>query len=147
MMMRVAFLVVTLTASLCMPVHADEGNHRFTVALPADRPDATRTHLVLEGVTLPGNRPLKLRVTTVTETQQTVVLGSAGIVAERRTRSEPRRLPIFRIDVTESLKALPKRRESTQHLTIDIQAVDGRNAPLTDVDWSAENVRLETHHP
>ena len=81
MMMRVAFLVVTLIASLCMPVHADEGNHRFTVALPADRPDATRIHLVLEGVTLPGNRPLKLRVTTVTEAQQTVVLGSAGIVA------------------------------------------------------------------
>ena len=130
-----------------MPVHADEGNHRFTVALPADRPDATRIHLVLEGVTLPGNRPLKLRVTTVTETQQTVVLGSAGHGAERRTRSGPPRRPKISNEVTQSQKARPKRRESTQHLTIDIQAVDGRNAPLTDVDWSAENGRRDTHHP
>ncbi len=141
---RVVFLVLSLIASLSMPAHADEEKHHFTVALPAQWEDATRIRLVLEGLTVPGDRPLKLRVTTVTDEQQTMVLGSAGIVAERRTRSEPQLLPTFRIDVTQSLKALPKRREGEQHLTIEIQAVDGRNVPLTDIDWSAENVRLET---
>jgi hypothetical protein len=133
-------------ASLTMPAYADEGTHRFTVALPAQWHDATKVRLVLEGVTVPGNRPLKLRVTTVTDERHILVLGSAGIVAVRPTMSEPRRLPPLLIDVTKSLKALPERREGAQNLTIEILAVDGRNDPLTDLDWSAENVRLEATH-
>ncbi|MGZ9274700.1 MAG: hypothetical protein ACXW34_08160, partial [Nitrospira sp.] len=70
--------MLSLIASLSMPAHADEEKHHFTVALPAQWQDATRIRLVLERVTAPGDRPFKLRVTTVTEEQQILVLGSAG---------------------------------------------------------------------
>lgn len=52
-----------------------------------------------------------------------------------------------RIHLTQSLKALPKRHEDAQHVTIEIQEVDGHNVPLRDLHWSIDNVRLETKHP
>lgn len=141
---RVVFLVLSLIASLSMPAHADEEKHHLTVALPAQWQDATRIRLVLERVTAPGDRPFKLRVTTVTEEQQILVLGSAGIVAVRPTMSEPRRLPALRIDVTRALKLLTTHLADAQNVTIAIQAVDRRNDPLAGFTWSAERVWLET---
>jgi hypothetical protein len=143
-MMRVVALALTLLAGLSMPVVAGEGPHRFTVALPVGWRDAPRIHLVLEGVTVPGNRPLKLRATTVTDEPRNIVLGSAGIVAVRPTMAEPRRLPTLRIDVTRALKQLSERQDRSQSLTIDLQAVDGQNNPLTNLEWSVELVRFDT---
>ncbi len=141
---RVVFLVLSFITSLSMPSHADEEKHHFTVALPAQWQHATGIRLVLEGVTVPGDRPLKLRVTTITEEQQILVLGSAGIVAVRPTMSGPRRLPTLLIDVTQALKLLTTQLANAQSVTVAIQAVDRRNEPLAGVTWSAERLRLET---
>ncbi|MEX5213525.1 MAG: hypothetical protein NW703_05120 [Nitrospiraceae bacterium] len=143
-MRRVVALALTFLAGLSIPVVAGGGPHRFTVALPVGWQDAPRIHLVLEGVIVPGNRPLKLRVTTVTDEPRHIVLGSAGIVAVRPTMAEPRRLPSLLIDVTRSLKKLPRRGEGALSLTLDLQAVDGQNNPLTDLEWSVELVRFDT---
>jgi hypothetical protein len=37
--------------------------------------------LVLKGVTVPGNQPLKFRITTTAEDQREVFLGSVGVEA------------------------------------------------------------------
>ena len=102
---RAAFLALSFITSLSMPIHADEENHHFTVALPAQWQHADEIQLVLEGVTVPGDQPFKLRVTTTTEDQQSLLLGSAGIVAAGRTKSGPRHLPALLIDVTPSTEA------------------------------------------
>ncbi len=144
---QVAFTTLFLIASFCMPVHADEGNPRFTLALPPASSDASRIHLVLEGVTVPGDQPLKLRVISVTDRHQTVVLGSAGIVAARPTMSEPRRLPLIRLDVTQALKTITGGRERTPQVIIEVEALDGHNLPLKDLRWSIDRVRLEMKSP
>jgi hypothetical protein len=41
------------------------------------------------------------------------------------------------------MKELPERREGASSLTIDLQAVDGQNNPLADLEWSVERVRLD----
>jgi hypothetical protein len=141
---RAAFLALSFITSLSMPIHADEENHHFTVALPAQWQHANRIRLVLEGVTVPGDRPLKLRVTAITEEQQSLVLGSAGIVAAGRPKSGPRHLPALLIDVTQALKLLTTQLANAQSVTVVIQAVDRRNERLAGVTWSAERLRLET---
>ena len=53
----------------------------FVVPVPTNWSNATRIRLVLEGVTVPGNVPLKLRVTAVSQGGQEEFVGSTGIEA------------------------------------------------------------------
>lgn len=132
-----------MIASMCAMAHADREYQSFVVPLPAEWKAATRIRLVLEGVTVPGNRPLKFRVTTTEEDQREVFLGSVGIEALGRSESKARRLPTLRIDITQSLKEFLKNRGGARSLELRIQPVNGRNNPIQDLKWSTDNVRLE----
>ena len=71
------------------------------------------------------------------------MLGSAGIVGDRSVGSAPRRLPTLLIDVTRPLGSLADRLVTQSAITIRLETVDGRNAPLKELDWSVQSVRLE----
>lgn len=143
-MLRRAALLSLAMIRLVAPVHADGDSALLVVPLPLEWKDAARIRLVLEGLTVPGNRPLKLRVTTATADQREVFLGSAGIEALGPRESGARRVPDFRLDITRALKRFLENRRSAPTLELRIQPVDGRNNPLPDVKVSIGTVRLET---
>lgn len=132
--------VIVLAA---LTVHAEEGPHRFSVDLPTGWQEASHLRLVLEGMTVAGEQPFKLRAAAILEGAEPVMLGSAGIVGDRSVGSAPRRLPTLLIDVTRPLGKLADRLGTQPAITIRIEAVDGRNASLRDLDWSVQSVRLE----
>lgn len=72
-----------------------------------------------------------------------MLLGSAGIVGDRSVGSAPRRLPTLLIYVTRPLSSLADRLATQSAVTISIEAVDGRNTPLRELDWSVQSARLE----
>ena len=78
--------------------------------VPTNWQSATHIRLVLEGVTVPGNIPLKLRVVSLSQEGQEVFVGSTGIEALGRDQSEPRHLPVLPLDVTRSLRRLLENR-------------------------------------
>ncbi len=126
-----------------LAVHAEEGPHRFSVDLPTGWQQASHVRLVLEGLTVAGGQPFKLRAAAIIEGADPVMLGSAGIVGDRSVGSAPRRLPTLLIDVTRPLGSLADRLVTQPAITIRIEAVDGRNVPVGGLDWSAQSVRLE----
>lgn len=132
--------VIVLAA---LTVHAEEGPHRFSVDLPTGWQEASHLRLVLEGMTVAGEQPFKLRAAAILEGAEPVMLGSAGIVGDRSVGPAPRRLPTLLIDVTRPLGKLADRLGTQPAITIRIEAVDGRNASLRDLDWSVQSVRLE----
>ncbi|MFZ1816349.1 MAG: hypothetical protein WAU44_00320 [Nitrospira sp.] len=126
-----------------LTVQAEEGPHRFSVALPTGWQQASHVRLVLEGLTVAGGQPFKLRAAAIIEGAEPVSLGSAGIVGDRSVGSAPRRLPTLLIDVTRPLGSLADRLVTQPAITIRIEAVDGRNVRMGGLDWSAQSVRLE----
>jgi hypothetical protein len=92
-----------------LTVHAEEGPHRFSVDLPTGWQQASHLRLVLEGMTVAGGQPFKLRAAAILEGAEPVMLGSAGIVGDRSVGSAPRRLPTLLIDVTRPLGKLADR--------------------------------------
>lgn len=103
-----------------------------------------RILLVLEDVTVPGDQPLKLRVTTIADkSEDEVFLASTGIEAISPSESEPQHLNVLRFDISRSLKQFLARETAPKELDIRIQPVDGRNKPLAEVKWSTGRVRLE----
>jgi hypothetical protein len=112
-----------------LAVHAEEGPHRFSVDLPTGWQQASHVRLVLEGMTVAGGQPFKLRAAAIVEGAEPVLLGSAGIVGDRSVGSAPRRLPTLLIDVTRPLGSLADRLVTQPAITIRIEAVDGRNVP------------------
>lgn len=139
---RISWLTsVMLLAALT--VQAEEGPHRFSVDLPTRWQQAAHVRLVLEGMTVAGGQPFKLRAAAIIEGAEPVMLGSAGIVGDRSVGSAPRRLPTLLIEVTRPLGSLADRLGTQPAITIRIEAVDGRNAPLKQLDWSVQSVRLE----
>jgi hypothetical protein len=71
--------VIVLAA---LTVHAEEGPHRFSVDLPTGWQEASHLRLVLEGMTVAGEQPFKLRAAAILEGAEPVMLGSAGIVGD-----------------------------------------------------------------
>jgi len=130
-----------------LTVQAEEGPHRFSVDVPSGWQQASHVRLVVEGMTVAGGQPFKLRAAAIIEGAEPVILGSAGIVGDRSMGSAPRRLPTLLIDVTRPLDSLADRLGTQPAITIRIEAVDGRNAPLRDLDWSVQSVRLERSGP
>lgn len=128
---------------MCALAHADDKPQRFVVSLPEEWKNVTRILLVFEDVTVPGNVPLKLRVTTTGQDGGEAFLGSTGIEALGRNESKQRHLPAVRLDITRSLKRFLANHSSTGKLEIYVQPVDGRNNAIRDVGWSAAKVRLE----
>jgi hypothetical protein len=126
-----------------LTVHAEQGPHRFSVDLPTGWQQASHVRLVLEGLTVAGGQPFKLRAAAIIEGADPVMLGSAGIVGDRSVGSAPRRLPTLLIDVTRPLGSLADRLVTQSAITIRLETVDGRNAPLKELDWSEQSVRLE----
>ena len=126
-----------------LTVHAEQGPHRFSVDLPSGWQQASHVRLVLEGMTVAGGQPFKLRAAAIIEGAEPVILGSAGIVGDRSMGSAPRRLPTLLIDVTRHLASLADRLVTQSAITIRLETVDGRNAPLKELDWSVQSVRLE----
>lgn len=118
---------------------------RFVVPVPANWSNATRIRLVLEEVTVPGNVPLKLRVTAVSQGGQEEFVGSTGIEALGRDESKPHELPLVQLDVTRSLRRLLEGRPEEKTIELRIQAVDGRNNPIPNLKWSCKAARLEIH--
>ncbi len=141
-MTRISWLAgIVILAALA--VQAEVGPHRFSVDLPTGWQQAPHVRLVLEGMTVAGGQPFKLRAAAIIEGAEPVMLGSTGIVGDRSVESAPRRLPTLLIDVTRPLHSLADRLASQQAITIHLEAVDGRNAPLKQLDWSVQSVRLE----
>lgn len=126
-----------------LTVQAEEGPHRFSVDLPTGWQQASHVRLVLEGMTIAGGQPFKLRAAAIIEGAEPVLLGSAGIVGDRSVGSAPRRLPTLLIEVTRPLRSLADRLATQSVVTIRIEAVDGHNASLRELDWSVQSVRLE----
>jgi hypothetical protein len=114
----------------------------FMLPVPTNWQSATHIRLVLEGVTAPGNIPLKLRVTTLGKDGQEVFIGSMGIEALGRDESELRHLPVLQLDVTRSLKQLLGSHVGENQIQLRIQAVDGRNRPIPGLKWSCDKVHL-----
>ncbi|MGB4887394.1 MAG: hypothetical protein WBP05_07000, partial [Nitrospira sp.] len=108
-----------------LTVQAEEGPHRFSVALPTGWQQASHVRLVLEGLTVAGGQPFKLRAAAIIEGAEPVSLGSAGIVGDRSVGSAPRRLPTLLIDVTRPLGSLADRLVTQSAITIRLEAVDG----------------------
>ncbi|MBX3346312.1 MAG: hypothetical protein KF806_13360 [Nitrospira sp.] len=139
---RISWLTSVMILA-ALTVHAEEGPHRFSVDLPTGWQQASHVRLVLEGMTVAGGLPFKLQAAAIIEGAEPVILGSAGIVGDRSVGSAPRRLPTLLIDVTRPLGSLADRLVTQPAITIHLEAVDGRNAPLKELDWSVQSVRLE----
>jgi hypothetical protein len=116
----------------------------FALPVPTDWLSATRIRLVLEGVTVPGNVPLKLRVTSTSQDGKEVFVASTGIEALGRDESKAHYLPILQLDVTRSLRRVLENRISEKNIELRIQPVDGRSNPIPGLKWSCDNARLET---
>jgi hypothetical protein len=124
---------------------AKDNETQFVLPVPEDWQTATRIRLVLDGVTVPGNVPLKVRVTSKGQDGQEVFIGSAGIEALGRDKSQARPLPILQLDVTRSLRRLLENRVGEKKtIELRIQPVDGRSNPIPGLKWSCERARLET---
>jgi hypothetical protein len=117
----------------------------FVVPVPTNWSNATRIHLVLEGVTVPGNVPLKLRVTAVSQGGQEEFVGSTGIEALGPDESKLHELPVLQLDVTRSLRRLLESRPEEKTIELRIRAVNGRNNPIPGLKWSCNTARLEIH--
>lgn len=117
----------------------------LVVPVPTNWSDAGRIRLVLEGVTVPGNVPLKLRVTTVSQGSQEEFVGSTGIEALGHDESKPHELPVVQLDVTRSLKRILESRPEEKTIEFHVQPVDGRNNPIPGLKWSCNAARLEIH--
>ena len=129
--------------SILAAVPAADDPQRFIVTLPEHWQEA-KVRLVIEGVRVPGNVPLKLRVTAMGEDNKEVFLGSVGVEAIGPSHTESRQLQTLRLDVTRSLKRFLEHQPSRRDVGLLIRAVDGRNNPIHDLKWSVEAVRLET---
>jgi hypothetical protein len=116
---------------------------RFVVSVPTNWLNATRIRLVLNQVIVPGNVPLKLRVTAVSGAGQEEFLGSTGIEALGPTESKPHELAVVQLDVTRSLKRLLGTRPDEKIIELHIQPVDGRNNPIPGLKWSYNTARFE----
>ena len=114
----------------------------FVLPVPANWQSAIHIRLILAGTTVPGNVPLKLRVTSLSQDGQEVFIGSTGIEALGRDESKPRHLPLLRLDVTRSLRRLLENR-GEKNIELRIQAVDARNNPIPGLKWSCDKARLE----
>ena len=117
----------------------------FVVPVPTNWSNATRIRLVLEGVTVPGNVPLKLRVTAVSQGGKEEFVGSTGIEALGPDESKLHELPVLQLDVTRSLRRLLESRPEEKTIELHIQAVNGRNNPIPGLKWSCNTARLEIH--
>lgn len=115
----------------------------FAVHIPANWANATRLRLIFEEVTVPGNVPLKLRVTAVTQGGQEEFVGSTGIEALGRDEFKPHELLLVQLDVTRSLRELLKDHPEKKTIDLRVQAVDGRNNPIPKLKWSYNKARLE----
>jgi hypothetical protein len=122
---------------------AKDVSRGFPVPVSAQLKGAARIRLVILGVTVPGNQPLKLRVTTRKSDGQEVFLGSIGIVALAPSEKRPRSLPPLRLDVTRTLQRFLDSQAAATELKLIITPVDGRNRPLPQLEWSVDGVRLE----
>lgn len=141
-MWRCAVLLLAVMVYLSSALAKDSEPLLFVLPVPTDWQSATSIRLVLEGVTVPGNVPLKLRVTTMSRDGQEVFVGSTGIEALGRDESKPRPLPLLQLDVTRSLRRLLESRAGEKNIELRIQAVDGRNNPIPDLKWSCDKARL-----
>jgi hypothetical protein len=135
-------LLATMVCISCASATGDSGSSIFVVSVPTNWANAARIRLVLEGATVPGNIPLKLRVTT-SQGEQEMFIGSTGIEALGPDESKPRHLPLLMLDVTRSIKRLLESRPGGKRIEVRIQPVDGRNHPIPGLKWSCEKVRLE----
>lgn len=115
----------------------------FVVPVPTNWSNATQIRLVLEEVTVPGNVPLKLRVTATSQGGQEEFVGSTGIEALSRDESKPHELPLVQLDVTRSLRRLLEGLPEAKTVELRIQAVDGRNNPIPSLKWSCRTARLD----
>jgi hypothetical protein len=142
-MWRCAVLLLAAMVCLWSALAKDSEPLKFVLPVPTNWPSATRIRLLLEGVTVPGNVPLKLRVTTIGPDGQEVFVGSTGIEALGRDESKPRPLPVLQLDVTRSLRRLLETRAGEKNIELRVQVVDGRNKPIPDLKWSCDKARLE----
>ena len=142
-MLRFLAFSLFLNAGIFAAFQTADEPRRFVVQLPAEWQES-KLRLVIDGVRIPGNVPLKLRVTTIGEDEKEVALGSIGIEAIGPNKSATRSLRALRLDVTRPLKRFLERQHNPSKVDLRIQAVDGRNNPIRDLKWSVEDVRLET---
>jgi hypothetical protein len=133
-----------LTLAMCGARPNEEAARRFVVLLPDGWQHASEVRLVIEGVRVPANQPLKLRVTMVLNDGREIVLGSVGIPALRRGSDEIHRLPVAQLEIAGKLRQLARQEPHAQELKLDIQAVEGHNNVIRDISWSVDTVRLET---
>jgi hypothetical protein len=142
-MVRFAVFSLFLSASVFAAVQTADAPGRFVVPLPTAWQES-RLRLRIDGVRIPGNVPLKLRVTTMGKDEKEVSLGSIGVEAIGPNKTATRSLRTLRLDVTRSLKRFLERQANPGKVDLRIQPVDGRNNPIPGLKWSVEGVKLET---
>jgi hypothetical protein len=142
-LLRFFLLSLLLFASIFGANAAGDEPQRFVLPLP-EHWQESKVRLVLEGVRVPGNVPLKLRVTAMGEDNKEVFLGSIGVEAIGPSHTETRQLQTLRLDVTRSLKRFLEHHANPREVKIRIRAVDGKNNPIHDLKWSVGNARLES---
>jgi hypothetical protein len=136
-------LALSVAAVVPAERQCDPGVKCVVLPLPTGWREAAPIRLILEDVSLPGNRPLKLRITFSKVEGQETTLGTVGIPAVGPDRRAPLRLRRVPFDVTRPLKRLSDE-VLREGLRLRVFAVDGRNRPLRDLEWSLEAIRLET---
>jgi hypothetical protein len=142
-MFRIVVFVVVISVLLFSAVYAKAGQKQFSVPLPAGWKEAARIRLALKGVELPGNVPLKFRVTATAGNGEEIFLGTIGVPAIGPGRSETRRLLLLRMDVTRSLRQLLEG-NAAACVDLKIEAVNRRSEPIQGLEWSVETVLFET---
>ena len=143
--MRGSILLVLIMVMLCPSVFADGGAKQFTLDLPPNWPDAERVRLLLENVTVPANRPFKLRASVKGREGSKIVLRSVGIEATGPNRTGVRTIPSMPLDVTRPLRRFLEAAANTSSVLIVIEAVDSRGEVLNDVEWKVDRVSLKTN--
>jgi hypothetical protein len=138
------FLLVNVTVLACG--QGSEEQRRFEVSLPQEWQQA-RVRVAVDELQAPGNVPFKLRVSVVGEDKKEVLLGSIAVEGIGPDKSERRTVKTLRIDVTRSLNRFLENKTAPAKIELLVRAVNARNNPIKDLEWSVKDVRLEVQSP
>ena len=142
-MLRLVLFFLLVNASFLAWGQASEDQRRFEVSLPQQW-QQSKLRIAFDELQAPGNVPFKLRVSAMSEDKKETLLGSIAVEAIGPDKPALRTVKILRLDVTRSLNRFLENKTTPTKIELVIRAVDARNHPIKDLEWSVKDVRLET---
>jgi hypothetical protein len=142
-LLRLVLFFLIVNATFLAWGQASEDERRFEVSLPQQW-QQSKLRIAFDELQAPGNVPFKLRVTAVSEDKKEVLLGSIAVEAIGPDKSALRTVKTLRLDVTRSLNRFLSNKSTPTKIELLIRAVDARNQPIKDLEWTLKDVRLET---